>query len=132
MEIRGVGIIDVIALFGVKAVGNRKQVELVVTLELWDEKREYSRTGLDEDLYGFHNEYIPHIIIPVRPGRNLSNLVETAAMNLWGKKLGFHAAKDLNRAITEIIHTENEEVVLDEWQHKALHQEVLHPTETEA
>jgi HPr kinase/phosphorylase len=131
MEVRGLGVVDVIALFGVTAVGDRKQVELVVTLELWDENKEYIRTGLDEDFYCFHNEYIPHVVIPVRPGRNLSNLVEAAAMNLWGKKLGFHAAKDLDHAITKMMHTENEEVVLDEWQHEALHREIIHPTETE-
>ena len=131
MEVSGLGIIDVIAQFGVTAVGNRKQVELVVTLELWDENKKYNRTGLDEDFYSLHNENIPHTVIPVGPGRNLSNLVEVAAMNLWGKKLGFHAEKDLNEAITEMMHTENEEIVLDEWQHEALHQGIIHPTGTE-
>ncbi len=131
MEVRGLGIIDVITLFGVTAVGNRKQVELVVTLEIWDENKKYNRTGLDEDFYSLHNESIPHTVIPVGPGRNLSNLVEVAAMNLWGKKLGFHAEKDLNQAIADMMHTKNEEIVLDEWQHEALHQGVIHPTESE-
>jgi len=108
MEVRGLGIIDVITLFGVTAVGNRKQVELVVTLEIWDENKKYNRTGLDEDFYSLHNESIPHTVIPVGPGRNLSNLVEVAAMNLWGKKLGFHAEKDLNQAIADMMHTKNE------------------------
>lgn len=131
MEVRGLGIIDVIALFGVTAVGERKQVELVVTLELWDENKAYNRTGLDDDFYCFHEEHIPHAVIPVRPGRNISRLVEVAAMNLWGRKLGFHPAKDLDRALIGMMRSKNGEVVLDEWQHEALHQELIHPTESE-
>ncbi len=128
MEVRGLGIIDVIALFGVTAVGDRTQVELVVTLELWDENKAYNRTGLDNDVYGFHSERIPHVVIPVAPGRNISNLIEAAAMNLWGQKLGFHAAKDLNTALIDEMRSQNAETVLDEWQHVTLHREILHPT----
>lgn len=132
MEVRGLGIIDVIALFGITAVGDRKQVELVVTLESWDETRAYDRVGLDDDFYSFHNERIPHIVIPVRPGRNLSHLVEVAAMNLWGKKLGFHPAKDLDKALLGIMQGKNEEAALDQWQHETLHPEFVSPTESES
>ncbi|MCZ6676186.1 MAG: HPr(Ser) kinase/phosphatase [Candidatus Poribacteria bacterium] len=127
MEVRGLGIIDVIALFGVTAVGDRKQVELVVTLELWDETKVYNRTGLDDDVYGFHNEDIPHVLIPVRPGRNIANLIEVAAMNLWGQKLGFHAAKDLDQVLIEKMQDQKDETAIDEWQHETLHPEILHP-----
>ena len=88
-----------IGLFGVTAVGDRTQVELVVTLEHWNEDKVYNRTGLDEEVYSFHNERIPYLVIPVAPGRNISNLIEAAAMNLWGQKLGFHAAKELNETL---------------------------------
>ena len=123
-------------VFGIRMQPLRHYMEvrglgIIVTLEIWDENKKYNRTGLDEDFYCLHNENIPHTVIPVGPGRNLSNLVEVAAMNLWGKKLGFHAEKDLNQAITEMMRTKNEEIVLDEWQHEALHQGIIHSTGTE-
>lgn len=120
MEVRGLGIIDVVALFGVTAIGNRKQVELVVTLEPWDNSKVYNRTEID-DVYSFHDESIPHVVIPVRPGRNISNLVEAAATNLWGQKLGFHAAKDLDQEVIQLMRRKDDEVVLDEWEHETLH-----------
>jgi HPr kinase/phosphorylase len=130
MEVRGLGIIDVVALFGVTAIGDRKQVELVVTLEPWDNSKVYNRTEID-DVYSFHDESIPHVVIPVRPGRNISNLVEVAAMNLWGQKLGFHAAKDLDQEVIQLMRSKDDEVVLDEWEHETLHPEITHPTDSE-
>ncbi len=128
MEVRGLGIVDVIGLFGVTAVGDRTQVELVITLEHWDEAKAYNRTGLDEEVYSFHNERIPYIVIPVATGRNISNLIEVAAMNLWGQKLGFHPAKELNDTLIAEMAKRNAEEVLDEWQHTTLHREILEPT----
>ena len=130
MEVRGLGIVDVIGLFGVTAVGDRTQVELVVTLEHWNENKVYNRTGLDEEVYNFHNERIPYLVIPVAPGRNISNLIEAAAMNLWGQKLGFHAAKELNEALIAEMAEQNDEAVLDEWQHATLHREILERTKS--
>lgn len=130
MEVRGLGIVDVIGLFGVTAVGDRTQVELVVTLEHWDETKAYNRTGLDEEVYSFHNERIPYVVIPVATGRNISNLVEVAAMNLWGQKLGFHAAKELNETLITEMAGQNDEAVVDEWQHTTLHREILEPTKS--
>lgn len=127
MEVRGLGIVDVIGLFGVTAVGDRTQVELVVTLEHWNENKVYNRTGLDEEVYSFHNERIPYLVIPVAPGRNISNLIEAAAMNLWGQKLGFHAAKELNDTLIAEMTDKNDEAVLDEWQHTTLHREIMKP-----
>ena len=127
MEVRGLGIVDVIGLFGVTAVGDRTQVELVVTLEHWDENKVYNRTGLDEEVYSFHNERIPYLVIPVAPGRNISNLIEAAAMNLWGQKLGFHAAKELNETLIAEMAEQSDETALDEWQHTTLHREILEP-----
>ena len=130
MEVRGLGIVDVIGLFGVTAVGDRTQVELVVTLELWDETKAYDRTGLDEEFYSFHNEKIPYVVIPVAPGRNISNLIEAAAMNLWGQKLGFHAANELNETLIAEMAEQNDEAVVDEWQHTTLHREILKPAKS--
>jgi HPr kinase/phosphorylase len=130
MEVRGLGIVDVIGLFGVTAVGDRTQVELVITLEHWDEAKEYDRTGLDAEVYSFHNERIPYVVIPVATGRNISNLIEVAAMNLWGQKLGFHAAKELNETLIAEMAEKNDEEVLDEWQHTTLHREILGPTKS--
>jgi HPr kinase/phosphorylase len=130
MEVRGLGIVDVIGLFGVTAVGDRTQVELVITLEHWDEAKAYDRTGLNEEVYTFHNERIPYVVIPVATGRNISNLIEVAAMNLWGQKLGFHAAKELNETLIAEMAEKNDEEVLDEWQHTTLHREILEPTKS--
>ena len=127
IEVRGIGIIDVIALFGVTAVGDRKQVELVATLEPWNEKKMYNRTGIRDDEYIFHNERLPHVVIPVRPGRNLANLIEVAAMSFWGDKLGLDAAKEFDSALVEMARDKNDEAVLDQWRHETLHREIVHP-----
>ena len=127
MEVRGLGIVDVVGLFGVTAVGDRTQVELVITLEHWDEAKAYNRTGLDEKVYSFHNEQIPYVAIPVATGRNISNLIEVAAMNLWGQKLGFHAAKELNETLIAEMAKQKDEAALEEWQHTTLHREILKP-----
>ena len=99
MEVRGVGIIDVSALFGITAVRARKSVDMVVTLEHWDEDKNYNRSGLDEEVYHILDEELPHVTIPVQPGRNTSITVEVAAMNLRAKKLGHHSAREFNDAI---------------------------------
>jgi len=127
IEVRGIGIIDVVGLFGVTAVGDRKEVELVATLERWDDSKAYNRAGIKDDEYVFHKESIPHVVIPVRPGRNLSNLIEVAAMSFWGNKLGFDAAKEFDNALVEMACDKNDEAVLDQWRHETLHREIVHP-----
>lgn len=99
MEVRGVGIIDVSALFGITAVRAKKSVDMVVTLEYWDESKNYNRSGLDEEVYPILDEELPHVTIPVQPGRNTSIVVEVAAMNLRAKKMGRHGAREFNEAI---------------------------------
>ena len=129
IEVRGIGIIDVVALFGVTAVGDRKQVELVATLEPWNKEKAYNRTGVRDDEYIFHNERLPHVVIPVRPGRNLANLIEVAAMSFWGDKLGLDAAKEFDSALVEMTQDKNDEVVLDQWRHETLHREIVNPSD---
>jgi HPr kinase/phosphorylase len=99
MEVRGVGIIDVSALFGITAVRVKKSVDMVVTLEHWDESKNYNRSGLDEESYSILDEKLPHVTIPVQPGRNTSIVVEVAAMNLRAKKMGHHSAREFDEAV---------------------------------
>jgi len=99
MEVRGVGIIDVATLFGIMAVRVKKSVDMVVSLEHWDENKNYNRSGLDEERYSILDERLPHVTIPVQPGRNTSITVEVAAMNMRAKKMGRHGAKEFDNAV---------------------------------
>jgi HPr kinase/phosphorylase len=99
MEVRGVGIIDVSALFGITAVRAKKSVDMVVTLEHWNENKIYNRSGMEDEIYSILDEDLPHVTIPVQPGRNTSIVVEVAAMNLRAKKLGHHGAREFDEAV---------------------------------
>lgn len=109
MEVRGVGIIDISALFGITAVRARKTVDMVVTLERWDEDKDYDRLGLEDKTYNILDEELPHVIIPVQPGRNTSITVEVAAMNLRAKKMGRHSARELDNIIRSNLQRESGE-----------------------
>ena len=95
IELRGIGIIDVKTLFGVESVLNTASVDLVIKLEEWDKDKEYDRLGLLEE----YTEYLGNKIVchslPIRPGRNLAIIVETAAINHRQKKMGYNAAEEL-------------------------------------
>ncbi len=99
MEIRGVGIIDVKSMFGVGRVSKSKRISLMVELEEWKQGVEYDRTGLMEEHIEILGVKIPHIRIPVRPGRNIAIIIEVAAMNHRLKELGIHPAELLNERI---------------------------------
>jgi HPr kinase/phosphorylase len=99
MEARGIGIIDIRLLFGVAAVRPDKRISLAITLVDWDESAEYDRTGLTETALNILDVEIPHVTIPVRPGRNVGTLVEVAALNHKLKSLGIHTAKLMEREI---------------------------------
>ncbi|MEA3560229.1 MAG: HPr(Ser) kinase/phosphatase [Candidatus Omnitrophota bacterium] len=101
VEIRGLGIINVKEIFGVGAIRNRKRIGMVVTLEKWDPKKEYERLGLEEKIYKILSLKLPHLIIPVRPGRNIPILIEVSALNQRLKRTGFHPAKELNKKLIE-------------------------------
>lgn len=101
IELRGIGIIDVKRMFGVESVKVTQNIDLVVQLELWDKNKEYDRLGLEEtyiDILG--NKIVMHKI-PVRLGRNLALICETAAINHRQKKMGYNAAKELNNRIID-------------------------------
>ncbi|HDT14673.1 MAG TPA: HPr(Ser) kinase/phosphatase [Firmicutes bacterium] len=99
MEIRGVGIIDIKNLFGVGAIREFQKVELILRLEEWDKTKDYERLGLDIRTETILDVNVPNIILPVKPGRNLSVIVEVAAMTQRLKDRGQNPAKELNDAI---------------------------------
>jgi HPr kinase/phosphorylase len=96
MEIRGIGIINVAAMFGVKSIRQEKQLDLVVTLKAWSEVSEVDRIGIEQEFVKVLGVDIPHIIIPVRPGRDLARLIEVAAFQTKLKLAGYNAAQELN------------------------------------
>jgi HPr kinase/phosphorylase len=106
MEIRGLGIINIKQLFGVGAIRDQKQIQLVVSLEEWDSKKEYDRLGLEESVYTILGVELPLLTIPVKPGRNIPILIETAAMNFRLAKLGFNTAKEFNNELMHRIEQE--------------------------
>ncbi|MBQ9211880.1 MAG: HPr(Ser) kinase/phosphatase [Clostridia bacterium] len=99
MEIRGIGLIDVQAMFGVSAVTNSKTIDLVLELEAWDENKFYDRVGLNDETTEILGVPIIRQMMPVRPGRNLAIIIEVAARNLSLKRMGYHAARNLNQRI---------------------------------
>jgi len=99
MEIRGIGIINVAAMFGVKSVRKEKTLDLVVTLKLWQEVGEVDRIGIEQEFVKVLGVDIPHIVIPVRPGRDLARLIEVAAFQTKLKISGYNAAEDLNQRL---------------------------------
>lgn len=103
MEIRGIGIINIKDLFGVSAVRDRKKVEMVVELVEWDDKYEYDRLGVDEMKYSALDTEVPLLVVPVRPGRNLTTIVEVAARNHLLKLQGHHSAKEFQDKLSKQI-----------------------------
>jgi HPr kinase/phosphorylase len=106
MEIRGLGILNVTDVFGIGSVRNRKRIELVVKLELWDDDKEYERLGLSETHYNLLGMEVPYVLLPVRPGRNIPILIESAALNQRLKKMGVYSAQELDKRIQEWIKLE--------------------------
>jgi HPr kinase/phosphorylase len=96
MEVRGIGIINVAAMFGVKSVRKEKNLNLVITLKDWQEVGDVERLGMEQEFVKVLGVDIPHIIIPVRPGRDLARLIEVAAFQAKLKMSGFNAAQELN------------------------------------
>lgn len=103
LEIRGLGIINVMTLFGAGAVRSYKKVTLVVNLELWDQTKQYDRLGLEDETMRIIDTDITKLTVPVRPGRNLSVIIEVAAMNYRLKKMGINAAEQFSNRLTDVI-----------------------------
>ena len=105
MEIRGLGIINIKDLFGISAVRDAKKIELVVELVEWNEEEEYDRLGVEELRHSILDVAVPMLRVPIRPGRNITTIIEVAARNLLLKYQGKHSAREfqdrLNRALIE-------------------------------
>ena len=103
IELRGIGIIDVKTLYGVESVKETQNIDLVIKLEEWDKEKEYDRLGLNEEYTEFLGNKVVCHSIPIRPGRNLAIIVESAAVNHRQKKMGYNAAQELDRRVQESI-----------------------------
>ncbi len=114
MEIRGIGILNVRDIFGIRSVRNRKRIELVAELQEWDANTHYDRLGIEEQVYTILDIEVPYIIVPVRPGRNIPIIIETAALNQRLKKIGVFSAQELDKKIQEWIVRENEDYEREE------------------
>lgn len=109
LEIRGIGIVDVVNMFGTAAYRPDKKIRLIVELEQWDEKKVYDRLGVENRTHKIFNSEVSKMTIPVLPGRNLAALVESAAMNEKLKMMGHNAAKDLIDAVGRKARGENKD-----------------------
>ncbi len=103
LEIRGVGIIDIMTLFGASSVKDDKRIVLVIDLEIWDPEKMYDRLGVDEDKLKIMDSEVRKLIVPVRPGRNLSVIIEVAAMDYRLKTLGINAAEEFTNKLDAVI-----------------------------
>jgi len=107
MEIRGPGIINITHLFGVRAIRDRKEIQLVVELEEWDSDKNYDRLGAEDHTIEILGVNIPRLTVPVKPGRNIPIIIETAAMNERLKSMGYHAAREFNKNILKWIESDS-------------------------
>lgn len=106
MEIRGLGVINVMQLYGVGAIRDQKEVQLVVQLDKWTEGKEYDRLGINQNGIDLLGVTVPYLNIPVGPTRNMPIILEVAAMNLRLKKMGYDSARDFNQNILNWIETD--------------------------
>ena len=116
IELRGIGIVDVKELFGVSSIRESKQIDMVIRLEEWVKDKEYDRLGLNEEYTEFLGTKVVCHTLPIRPGRNLAVIVETAAANNRQKKLGYNAAEDLLKKLGMLEGDSGEEKPVDAYQ----------------
>ena len=109
IELRGIGIIDVKTLFGVESVKETQSIDLVIRLEDWDRDKEYDRLGLEEETIEFLGNKVVCHSIPIRPGRNLAIIVESAAVNYRQKKMGYNAAQELYNRVQSTLAKKRED-----------------------
>ncbi len=107
MEIRGLGIIDVERVFGIRAIRYQKRLEILVELEVWDEKANYTRTGLDEKSTNISEIEIPYIRLPILPGKNITVISEVIALNYLLKHYGYNSAEIFKKRLSERISDKN-------------------------
>lgn len=110
IELRGIGIINVKTLFGVESVKNTQAIDLVIKLEEWNKEKEYDRLGLEEQYIEYLGNKVVCHSIPIRPGRNLAVIVESAAVNHRQKKMGYNAAQELYNRVTNSLMKKNKAI----------------------
>src|SRR5256886_4239465 len=103
MEVRGIGIINVASVFGIGSIRIEKRLDLVVTLEEWENVEEIERVGIERESYEILGLRVPHVTIPVRPGRDIARLIEVAAMDQKLKGLGQNSAVDFNTKLLNLM-----------------------------
>ena len=107
MEVRGLGVINVAAIFGIGSIRHEKRLDLVVTLKDWQDMEEVDRIGLEQEVYRILNITVPHITIPVRPGRDMARLVEVAALDQKLRSHGQHGSAEFNQRLLNLMHRKN-------------------------
>lgn len=117
IELRGIGIVDVKTLYGVQSVRETQNIDLVITLEDWNKEKDYDRLGMEEEYTSFLGNKVVCHQIPIRPGRNLAIIVETAAINHRQKKMGYNAAQELYKRVQEKF---SEEIDRSKWNEEVL------------
>jgi HPr kinase/phosphorylase len=108
MEVRGIGIINVASIFGIGSFRTEKRLDLVVTLQDWAELEEVDRIGLDQEFYEILKLQVPHVTIPVRPGRDVARMVEVAALDQKLKSLGRNSALEFNDKLLNVMGTKQD------------------------
>jgi len=109
IELRGIGIVDVKTIFGMGAVKNTEKIDIIINLEVWQDKKQYDRLGLNTEYTDLLGIEIPSLTIPVKPGRNLAMVIEVAAMNHRQKRMGYNAAEALNQRIMDEMQSKSED-----------------------
>ena len=112
MEIRGLGIINIAHLFGVGAIRDEKRVQMVIELEDWDSSKAYDRIGSSENTIDILGSKVPYLVIPIKPGRNISIIIETAAMNERLKKMGYIPEREFNKNVMNWLERQRAESIL--------------------
>jgi HPr kinase/phosphorylase len=103
MEIRGLGLIDVRSMFGIRAIRYQKRVEVVVELEEWRSDQEYTRTGLDDAMIRILDVEVPQVKLPIFPGKNVTVITEVISLNYLLKHYGYDAAKEFSKRLEGMI-----------------------------
>lgn len=111
IELRGIGIIDVKKIFGMGAVKDTENINLVVNLELWQHGKNYERLGIDKNYTNILGIDVPSVTVPVRPGRNLAIIIEIAAMNYRQQKMGYNAAEELSERLSKQINMDATSII---------------------
>lgn len=108
LEIRGIGVLNAMTLFGAGAIRTHKRLEMVIELEAWQDERSYDRLGLDEAKKKILDVELTSLVVPVRPGRNLAIIIEVAAMNQRLKRMGYHAARELSEKLMSSMDSDDD------------------------